>query len=346
MKKGMKKVVALAAVTAMSMTALMGCASSIDNSEVVATVGEKEITAGLANFYTRYQQASVESYYESMLGENIWSLEIQEGYTYEDNIKETIMGTLQEMYLLDLHAADYEVAITEDEMAEIEATVAAFEEANDEETKKLISGEPEYITEMLRLTTLSEKVSAAITAEVDTEVSDDEAAQKRVRYVSFAKVSTDDSGAEVEMTEDEIAAVKKEAEDFLTAAKANGSLEAYATEAEVESLTVTFDSESTTISENFIKTVDALGEGKFAAIIEEEDAIYVAQLESLLDREATDTEKESIVATRQSEKYAEVVEAWYEETEIVVNDKVWDKIKLGTLDMTVKAAEEDTTTEE
>lgn len=345
MKKGMKKVVALAVVTAMSMTALMGCASSIDNSEVVATVGDKEITAGLANFYTRYQQASVESYYESLIGENIWSLEIQDGYTYGDNIKETVMSTLQEMYLLDTHAADYEVALTEDEMAEIEAVVAAFDEANDEETKKLISGEPEFVTEMLRLTTLSEKVSAAIVADVDTEVSDDEAAQKRVRYVSFAKSSTDDSGAEVEMTEDEIAAVKKEAEDFLAAAKAKGSLEEYATEADVDSLTTTFDSESTTISENFVKTVDALGEGEFAAIIEEDGAFYVAQLESLLDREATDAEKENIVSTRQSEKYTEVVEAWFDETEIVVNEKVWDKIKLGSLDMTVKATE-DTTTEE
>lgn len=346
MKKVMKKVVALAAVTAMSMTALMGCASSIDNSEVVATVGEKEITAGLANFYTRYQQASVESYYEAMLGENIWSMEIQDGYTYGDSIKETIMGTLQEMYLLDAHAEEYKVALTDDEMAKIEAAVAAFEEANDEKTKKLISGETEYITEMLRLTTLSEKVSAAMVADVDTKVSDDEAAQKKVRYVSFEKVSTDDSGAEVEMTADEIAAVKKEAEDFLAAAKANGSLENYAKGKDVDALTVSFDSKSTTISENFIKTVDALGEGEFAAVIEEEDAFYVAQLESLLDREATDAKKESIVSTRQNEKYSELVEDWYEATEIVVNDKVWDKIELRALDMTVKTIEEDTTAEE
>lgn len=345
MKKVMKRVVALAAVTAMSMTALMGCASSVDNSEVVATVGEKEITAGLANFYTRYQQASVESYYESMLGGNIWSMEIQDGYTYGDNIKETIMGTLQEMYLLDAHAEEYKVALTDDDMAKIEAAVTAFEEANDEKTRKLISGEPEFITEMLRLTTISEKVSAAIVADVDTKVSDDEAAQKRVRYVSFEKVATDDSGAEVEMTADEIAAVKKDAEDFLAAAKANGSLETYAKGKDAETLTVSFDSESTTISENFIKTVDALGEGEFAAIIEEEDAFYVAQLESLLDREATDAKKESIVSTRQSEKYSEVVEEWFEATEIVVNDKVWNKIKLGALDMTIKATEENTTEE-
>ena len=44
-----KKLVALAAVATMVMTSLVGCAGSVKDSDVVATVGDAEITVGVAN---------------------------------------------------------------------------------------------------------------------------------------------------------------------------------------------------------------------------------------------------------------------------------------------------------
>ena len=62
MKKIMKRLTALAVVSTMVFTSLVGCAttSSVDNSEVVATIGDSQVTAGVANFYLRYQQSGME----------------------------------------------------------------------------------------------------------------------------------------------------------------------------------------------------------------------------------------------------------------------------------------------
>ena len=62
--------ICLAALMMVSSIAMTGCGSKpVDGSQIVATVGEKEMTLGEANFLLRYQQVQMETYYESMLGE-------------------------------------------------------------------------------------------------------------------------------------------------------------------------------------------------------------------------------------------------------------------------------------
>ena len=71
MKACMKTLVAAGLCMGMAL-GMVGCGSKpLDGSQVVATVGEKEMTLGEANFLLRYQQVQTESYYESMLGTGI-----------------------------------------------------------------------------------------------------------------------------------------------------------------------------------------------------------------------------------------------------------------------------------
>lgn len=347
MKKIMKRVVALAAVATMTITAFVGCASSsVDNSAVVATVGEQKITAGLLNFYLRYQQTSLESYYGSYYGDAFWSLEMDGGQNYEEYLKEATLDTLYEYYLLDMHTEEYEVALSEDELAAIDEAAAAFVEANTEEAIEKISGQKENAAELLRLMAISQKMYDAIIADVDTEVADEEAAQKRLAYVSFAKTTTDEDYNTVELSEEEVAALQTEAQNLLAAAKENGSLSAYAEETEAYTAsTATFDSESTSPAAEVVEAADALAEGEFADVIETDDTIYVVQLESLFDEEATETEKESIISERESELYTEVVDGWKEETELTTDKSVLKKIDVYRLKVTQIEEEEETTEE-
>lgn len=339
MKGLLKKVVALAAVTTMAMTALIGCgAKSVDNNEVVAVVNDTEITAGVANFYIRYQQSAIETAYASMLGADMWSLQLSEesDETYEESTKANMIEDLQEMYVLMQHMADYNITLTDDEVTAIDAAAAAFVEENSADILAKISGEKENVAEVLKLLAISDKMYDAMVADVSTEVSDDEAAQKKLQYVRFAKSTTDENGATKEMTEEEIADVKAEAEAFLAEAKSTGSLEALAGVKELKSYPLTFDSKSTTIDEKVIKAADALGENEYAEVIDTDAGFYVIQLTSLFDREATDAKKESIVAERQNEKYNLVLEGFVEAAETSVNEDVLAKISLHGLAVTAK----------
>lgn len=112
----------LIAAGALALTSLTGC-TSFDNDDAVATVGKEEIPAGVANFYARMQQAQYETYYAPMMGttgEALWQQEMEEGKTYEESTKETLLLNLENLYLIRQHAEEYEVALTEEDTKAIE----------------------------------------------------------------------------------------------------------------------------------------------------------------------------------------------------------------------------------
>ena len=333
MRKIMKRLVALAAVTTMVLTSLVGCAtgSDIDNSEVVATVGDSEITAGVANFYLRYQQSGMEELYETYFGKDFWSMVLTDGGTYAAKLKNTVMTTLHEFYVLEDHMADYNVTISDEEFAAIEKAAEAFIAANTADVNKNISAEKEIVVEVLKLFTINEKMYKAMTADVDQNVSDAQAAQKRLRYYSKSKTDIDGK----ELTEKELEEARAELQDFLDKSKAKGGMKAYGDEISLSTYTLTFDSDSTNIHEDVVKAADVLGEGEFAELIETDTFIYAIQLESLFDEEATDAKKDTIIEERELAAYQAVAEKWLEETKIEVNSEVWAKVEVEVLKVLV-----------
>ncbi len=363
MKGLRKRIIALAAVAAMGMTSFVGC-GSVDDSEIVATVGDSKITAGMANFYARYQQPAFEEYYVSyqdyqqqqiygsVMYETVmdWSVEQEEGVTLEDTYKDDVMTSLQNLYIMEDHMKDYDVELTKDELKAIEKAAKAFIKANPDDAVEKISADKETVVEFLKLMTISVKVEEAIRAGVDTNVADEDAAQKRIRYVSFATTKTDENSQTVEMTKKEIKAVKKDAKAFLADAKANGSLEAYATEKEATSNTATYgkdyaDDQTATLPTEVFDAAEKLEENGFAKLIETDSAFYVVQLESKFDEEATTTEKESIVEERKSETVTDTIEKWRKDAKIKVYDKVWDKISMHDIQVTEKKEEAEESTD-
>ena len=172
-----KKVVVFATAASLAVVSMTGCAS-FENADTVATVGGDKIPAGVANFYARYQQGMIETNLGSMLGDNMWTQEVSEGKTYEDNVKDSVMDALQQMYILEDHMAEYEVVLTDEEKSAIQEEAKKFDEGNELEAKELVSGETEYVERVLTLLTIQKKMTDAVTKDVSTEVSDEEAAQK------------------------------------------------------------------------------------------------------------------------------------------------------------------------
>ena len=76
-------------------------------------------------------------------------------------------------------------------------------------------------------------------------------------------------------------------------------------------------------------------------VIETDGGLYVAELTSLLDREATDQEKENIVEQRRQDQYDSLLEEWREAADITVNDKVWNKVDFVDQGVTIITSEEE-----
>lgn len=342
-----------AVVTAAGVLAAMsatGCSSSLNPDAVVATVGDEDISLGVANFYTRLTQGEYETYYASMMGttaEDMWTQEVYEqGTTMEEQLKDNIMQSLQNMYLMSQHASDYDIALTDEEEQAISDAADQFVADNTEEVRNTVSGNKEDVQKVLELVTIQSRMTEAMQEGVDEEVSDEEAAQKSMDYVLFSYTTTDDSGNSTEMTDEEKENLAATAQEFANQVK-NGTDMADAAEADgVEVQTATFDSESTTPDADLIAAADALeNEGDVTDPVETDSGIYVARLTSLLDRDATDTEKETIVEQRRQDQYNSLLEEWRDAAEIDVNERNWNKIDFTYQGITIVTPEEETSEE-
>lgn len=366
MKGLRKRIIALAAVAVFAMTALAGCAG-VKDSDIVATVGDKNITAKVATFYARWLQPDYEESYLQYQKQMWYSFNGQESdadlvmdwnassmtnqdLTVEEEYKNSVMQSLQEMYLAEKYMGDYDVKLTDEDFQKIKETADAFLKANSEDVLEKISADKESVTEVLRLLTIRSRVIKAIEDGVDQNVPDEEVAQKRIRYVSFSKTKTDEDSNTVELTGKELEEVKQKAEAFLAGSKAAAGMEEYA---EVQQITTNTDNfgadykdEDATLAlpKEVYEAADKLQEKEYAEVIDTDSAYYVVQLEVTRDEEATQTAKDQVISDRKTQAREDVVAKWKEETKITVNEKVWKKVKIRSLAITVKSIDESTAT--
>lgn len=342
-----KRAAVLTAAGLFSAGTLAGCSGTIDTDAVVASVGDEDITLGVANFYARMTQGQYETYYAGMMGmaaEDMWTQEAEEGKTYEQAVKDSIMTELENMYLISQHVEEYEVSLTEDEQDAISDAAEQFDERNSDETKEAVSGYRKDIEKYLELATIKNKMTEKMKAGVDEEVSDEEAAQKAMKYVYFSFTSTDDSGNTTELSDEEKEELRADAQSLADRVAAGEDMAEVAEEMGQTANDLTFDDESTVPDEDLLAEVNGFTEeGQCTEPVENENGIYVGQLTSLLDRDATDQEKTTIVEERRQEQYDSLLEEWRDSTAIEVDEKVWDKIDFSDLGVTIVTPEEEET---
>lgn len=365
MRKLNKTLTCTMLAAAMAAGTLTGCSSALDGTKIVATVGDEEVTLGLASYVTRDQQAQMMSYYSMLMssygvegsGMSIWDEVGEDGKSVGDSSKDDAMNTINELYVMKAHAADYDVTITEEEEAAIKEAAAAFIEANDAETLKELAVSEADIVTYLELVTYRQKMEEPMVADVDQEVSDDVANQTRVNIVKVSTkgTETDEDGNTIELTDEEKAEKKELAQKVLDKLKASenpaeADMEALAKEVDeslsyTKPLFTTAGNEEDTLDQAVQEAALKLKDGEVAdEVVEGEDAYYVVRLESMFDEEATESKISLIISERKNDLHDEILEGWVEADKIKVNESVWKKLKVtDSVVFQYKAAE---TTEE
>lgn len=330
-----KRLFALVLAGVLAAATLTGC-GSLKGDETVATVDDTKINADLANFFARYTQATYETYYSAYLGEDMWNSDASDGETYEESVKSSVLKSLEDMILLEKHMDDYDVSITDEDKATIKETTQQFLDDNSLDDKNLVSGNKKTVNRALTLMAVQQKMRTAIQAGADTEVSDDEAAQKSMDYVFFSYQTKDDSGNSKDVSDDEKTKLKSQAEAVASGLKEGGDLNTLAEEQGATVQTLTFDKDTTSPDADLIKAADALGEGESTDVIETDKGCYVAKVTSLLDRTATDSKKSQIVQERQTKLYDDTVKKWRKKADIKVHKSVWKKVSFQKVSVKMK----------
>ena len=351
-----KKITATLLMAAMlSSFTVTGCGGKVNASAAAATLDGKEISMGVANFMAQYQAAQTDFYFLSYYGEDMWNTDSGDGTTMTDSVKESVMGNLQEYYLMDAHAADYGVELTEEETKAITDAAAKFLADNSKEAQERMGATQETVEEMLRLYKIQSKMRAAIQEEIDTNVSAEECAQKTFSYVRFDKTTEAETAADDSTAADDTQADadskeidnKETAEQFLVSAKED--LEAAAEADEYTVLKCSYgagdldeDENTTSMDVSVLKAADKLKNGETAGeVIATDSSYYIIRMDSTDDKEAAKTKKESILTQRRNDKYSETIQKYKDDSEWKVNESEWKKVNFDVL-YTQKADESDT----
>lgn len=348
MKEMTKKtaVVAMAGIMAAGM--LTGCGEKkLDGSKTVATVDETKIPLGVVSLSVREGQMQTEAMYRSYMGGSdfdIWDTEAEKGKTYGEQAVEESLKDVELMYIMKAKAADYDVELTDEDEKAIAEAAASFMEANSEETIADLAVTEDQVKTYLELQTYKQKIHDPIVADVDKNVSDEEAQQSSFEYVS---VSTAD------LSDDEIKEKKEDAQKILDGLKADPDGDfseiAKSVDDSYSSLSGTFDANETsededtddedadedsssysgTYPEEVIDVLRTLDDGEVASdIIETDTAYYVVKLDKKDDEEATETKKESIISTREQTLYTDTTEKWLDDADIKEEKKVLKTLKV------------------
>lgn len=348
MKEMTKKtaVVAMAGIMAAGM--LTGCGEKkLDGSKTVATVDGTEIPLGVVSLSVRDGQMQTEAMYRSYMGGSdfdIWDTEAEKGKTYGEQLVEQALEDVELMYIMKEKAADYDVELTDDDEKAIEEAAASFMEANSDEAIADLAVTEDQVKTFLELETYKQRIHDPIIADVDKDVSDEEAQQSSFEYVS---VSTAD------LSDDEIKEKKEDAQKILDGLKADPDGDfseiAKSVDDSYSSLSGTFDANETsededtddedadedsssysgTYPEEVLDVLRTLDDGEVASdIIETDTAYYVVKLDKKDDEEATETKKESIISTREQTLYTDTTEKWLDDADIKEEKKVLKTLKV------------------
>lgn len=345
---------------AVGIGALTGCGAekAIDGTQTAAVMDGENISLGAANFMLRYQQASTAQYNEMLsayfgggASTELWDGKGKEaGTTYGDEFKDSVLNNLQKMYLLRANAEKFNVTLTDEEKENAKKAAKTFVEDNKGKAIEKIGCSEADVAEMMELYAYQNKMFQAMTADTDTEVSDEEAKQTKITYVKLSTVGTetDEDGNKIELTAEEKTTKKELAEKLLekvlSAEKpAEADINALAKELDenLNASTTTYDSSNTGLSQKLKDAAAALKDGEIhREVIEDEDAYYILRLDAEIDREATDQKKEQIISERKQQDYNDMLDGWVKDSKITAK-KVWENLKVTDSDsFTFKIEEE------
>lgn len=370
MRKKTVKMLSLSLAIGLAAASFAGCGTDkINGSETALVINGEEIQLGEANFMLRYQQ-SMTYYYMQMMGMStgsLWSSNYDDDTTYGEYFKNNIYNSIVQLVATKQKAVDeYGITLTEEEESEITEAAESFMEANPE-AEENFGVTLEQVEDVLRMYTYSNDLKPTLIQDVDTVVSDDEAAQSRILYVRIKKstessdstdstdssaTSTDSStdtssSSEEEETSEENQELYAQMQQVQEQIIADNSLDADAINTLADEINedfyaseYTYGSDDSSFDETVKEAAESLEDGQwYSDIIETDDYYYLVKMVAAFDEEATETKKESIVSERKTDAINEYFEQWRDDAEVETKD-CWNKLEINDDDIyTYKTSE-------
>jgi foldase protein PrsA len=237
-----------------------------------------------------------------------------------------VLARVARIKSLNLMAEQYEVSLDDEELDMAKTAGELYYNSLNESEKKLLNVSKEGITQMYEEYALAGKVYEYLIADINPEISDDEARTITVQHVLIKTYSLNEDGEKVPYSDNAKAEAYERAQEVLEKAQ-NGE--------DFQTLISQY-SEDTNASYTFGKgTMDAafeeasfnLGTDEISGIVESDHGYHIIKCISTFDRSETDRNKVKIVEQRRKEVFNDEYSKFVASLTKSLNEKLWASVE-------------------
>ena len=271
-----------------------------------------------------YLQAAKQEY-ESAYGGDIWKYMLNEdGTTLGEWVKNQTLEQILYVKIVCAQAKRLGIELDSEEKNRVAERTEEYMGRAEYETLALYGIARKDVERVYSDTMLAQKIYDSVTLNVDTDISNDEAAQKHLQSLMLKNYHEDELGNRSALTVQELIAAldrfdklykdAQETTDFYSLAYANTEDKQYL---------------DVMVGEGDLPAEFAaaygLAEGE-AMQIRTDSGYYIFYCVSEYDEDATVAKKEELIALRQEEEFKKLYEDWRGETKIEMNEVIWKAI--------------------
>ena len=271
--------------------------------------------------------SSMQGRYEKNFGQVVWTIS-RGDQTLSDNMKDTVLASLAQMKSMYLLAKERKVEPEEEEETLIRRMAKEYYDRLGEQGQAYVSITLEETEELYKEYYLADKVYQQIIADVNPEISDDEARTILLQTIWVHTWRTDDRGERVEFTAEEMDEAYERAEKIYALVTEPGAdfLGVAALESDEEETTGNYSKGEMDI--RFETVAFSLDKGEISPVTATRDGYCIMKCISTFDREQTDLNKDQIVEKRKLEAFGQVYDTFVESLPKRINQKAWDAVKV------------------
>lgn len=316
---------------------LGGCSAGMPEG-TGAVLNQQEVKEDVIYFYARYLQQQMKDALGEKYKDEIWEQQLKEdGPTYFEDVKDSALRDLEELYLVRAWAKDHKVTLTAEDKKEIEKTADSFLKANSKKTREKCYANKETVQEFLTLLQYEKKCYTKIVPESKVKVSEEDARQKKYSYVFYptTRGDADETGNIPSLSDKEITKINEDAEALLKDARSDGNFERAAKAAGQELKSQVYGSQIN-LHKPLQEALSKLKNGEFGPVVKAEPGIYVIRMDNTNEKEATKARKAELVKDKQLTQYRETLKGWVQKAEFNLNRKLWENFDMkppGKLDI-------------
>ena len=267
---------------------------------------------------------NMKNHYENAFGDKIWQVSY-EGVTLEDKLKNMVLAKLARIKALNIMAEQNEVTLSQDETTKAQKAAAEYYQSLSAVEVSELNVTQELICQMYEEYALADKVYEQLIANINPEISDDEARTITVQTIFIKTYTYNGDNEKVVFTDDAKKKALAKAKEALKKAKSGEDFNTLVAEYSEDSKDY-YSFGKGTYNNAFEEAAFNLGTNEISDIVETEDGYYIIKCISTFDREETDRNKVKLIEQRRKEEFNRQYTDFVSGLARDMNDKLWDSV--------------------